>query len=60
MGSDRASQEDNFVSSHLLHRQKMLDPEDISATVLFLASNESRFITGREFVVDLGNTVKVG
>lgn len=32
-----------------------MDPEDVSAAVAFLASDEARFITGSEFRVDMGN-----
>jgi 3(or 17)beta-hydroxysteroid dehydrogenase len=34
-------------------------PEDVAAMVLFLASDESRFVTGAEFVVDNGATVRM-
>jgi 3(or 17)beta-hydroxysteroid dehydrogenase len=33
-------------------------PKDVAAMVLFLASDESRFVTGSEFVVDNGVTVR--
>ncbi|WP_171050303.1 SDR family oxidoreductase [Nocardia cyriacigeorgica] len=35
-----------------------VDPEDVSNAVLFLASDESRYITGTELVVDAGFTQK--
>jgi 3(or 17)beta-hydroxysteroid dehydrogenase len=33
-------------------------PEDVANLVLFLASEESRQITGAEFVIDNGETMK--
>ena len=33
-----------------------MQPEDVSAYVVFLASDESRYSTGAQFVVDMGNT----
>ncbi|MGF7154841.1 SDR family oxidoreductase [Novosphingobium gossypii] len=33
-------------------------PKDVAALVLFLASNESRFITGAELVIDNGVTIR--
>jgi SDR family mycofactocin-dependent oxidoreductase len=35
-----------------------VDPRDISNAVLFLASDEARYITGLEFTVDAGNTIR--
>jgi SDR family mycofactocin-dependent oxidoreductase len=37
-----------------------LDPEDISRTVVYLASDESRYVTGQTLAVDAGFTTKVG
>ena len=34
------------------------EPEDVADTVLFLASDESRYVTGLEFTVDAGNTIR--
>ncbi len=31
---------------------------DVSNAVLFLASDESRYVTGLEFTVDAGNTIR--
>jgi (+)-trans-carveol dehydrogenase len=42
-----------FKSLHLLP-QKWVDPRDISNAVLFLASDEGRYITGQQLKVDLG------
>jgi NAD(P)-dependent dehydrogenase (short-subunit alcohol dehydrogenase family) len=36
----------------------MGDPVDIANCVLFLASEEARYITGAEFVVDGGTTAQ--
>ena len=33
-------------------------PRDVSNAVLFLASDESRYVTGPEFTVDAGNTIR--
>jgi len=35
-----------------------VDPRDISNAVLFLASDESRYVTGLEFTVDAGCTIR--
>lgn len=35
-----------------------VDPSDISNAVVFLASEESRYVTGLEFKVDAGNTLR--
>jgi SDR family mycofactocin-dependent oxidoreductase len=37
---------------------EMVDPRDISNAVLFLASDEGRYVTGLEFTVDAGNTIR--
>jgi SDR family mycofactocin-dependent oxidoreductase len=37
---------------------EMVDPRDISNAVLFLASDESRYVTGLEFTVDAGCTIR--
>jgi NAD(P)-dependent dehydrogenase (short-subunit alcohol dehydrogenase family) len=36
----------------------MVDPVDVSNAVLFLASDESRYVTGLEMRVDAGNTIR--
>jgi SDR family mycofactocin-dependent oxidoreductase len=36
---------------------EVVDPRDISNAVLFLASDEARYVTGLEFTVDAGNTI---
>ncbi|MEY4721066.1 MAG: hypothetical protein RIQ46_791, partial [Pseudomonadota bacterium] len=33
-------------------------PADVANLVLFLASDESRFITGGEFIIDNGLTIR--
>ena len=35
---------------------RMIEPEEIAAAILFLASDESRYVNGSEFVVDCGAT----
>jgi NAD(P)-dependent dehydrogenase (short-subunit alcohol dehydrogenase family) len=37
---------------------QMTDARDISNAVLFLASDEARYVTGLEFTVDAGNTIR--
>ena len=35
-----------------------VQPQDISNAVLFLASDESRYVTGLSLTVDAGNTIR--
>ena len=37
---------------------EIVDARDISNAVLFLASDETRYVTGLEFTVDAGNTIR--
>lgn len=37
---------------------EIVDSRDISNAVLFLASDEARYVTGLEFTVDAGNTIR--
>ena len=37
---------------------ELAEPRDVSNVVLFLASEESRYVTGLEFTVDAGNTIR--
>jgi SDR family mycofactocin-dependent oxidoreductase len=37
---------------------KFVEPEDISNAVLYLASDESRYVTGLSLTVDAGNTIR--
>jgi 3(or 17)beta-hydroxysteroid dehydrogenase len=41
-----------------IHQQGMGEPKDIANTVLFLASEESRHITGTTIVIDNGETAR--
>lgn len=36
----------------------LIQPRDVSEAVLFLASEESRYVTGLEFTIDAGNTTR--
>ncbi|MFD4294981.1 mycofactocin-coupled SDR family oxidoreductase [Rhodococcus sp. NPDC058505] len=49
---------DRFRANHLLP-VPWVDPVDISNAVLYLASDEARYVTGTEIVVDAGLTQKV-
>lgn len=46
------------VSSGFLPKGQLGAPEDVAAMVLFLASDDARFITAGEFVVDNGATAR--
>ncbi len=37
---------------------EILEPRDVSHAVLFLASDEAQYVTGLEFTVDAGNTIR--
>jgi len=40
--------------------QRIGEPEDIADMVVFLASDESKYITGQDFTVDGGSTIQTG
>ena len=40
--------------------QRIGEPEDIANMVVFLASDESKYITGQDFTVDGGTTIQTG
>ncbi|MPV35567.1 SDR family NAD(P)-dependent oxidoreductase [Georgenia subflava] len=47
---------ENLIAAHPLGRRG--DPEDIAYGVLYLASDESKFVTGTELVIDGGYTAR--
>ncbi|NQX88182.1 MAG: glucose 1-dehydrogenase [Halioglobus sp.] len=53
-GKDTATQED---IDKLKHVENICEPEDIAHLVLYLASDESRYVTGAEMLVDNGSTI---
>jgi NAD(P)-dependent dehydrogenase (short-subunit alcohol dehydrogenase family) len=55
-GTDVASQRSDLVKLHPLGR--LGTPEDIAAGIVFLASDESSFMTGAELVIDGGYTAR--
>jgi SDR family mycofactocin-dependent oxidoreductase len=56
-GTSREEAVAGYVEGQIF--KTLLEPKDTSAAVLFLASDESRFVTGLEFAVDGGFNVKV-
>jgi NAD(P)-dependent dehydrogenase (short-subunit alcohol dehydrogenase family) len=52
MGIDAISQSEKFIPL-----RRLAFPEDIGNAVLFLASDESSYITGQTIVVDGGRTL---
>ena len=48
---------DAFASTHLLD-VPWLEPEDISNAILYLVSDEGRYVTGSPFVIDAGMVAK--
>jgi NAD(P)-dependent dehydrogenase (short-subunit alcohol dehydrogenase family) len=57
----RAMWDSEDVLKHVLDSQRikrLADPSDIAGAVLFLASDEAKFITGTELVIDGGYTAR--
>jgi len=48
---------ESFTTLHLL-KTPWLEPEDVSNAILYLVSDEGRFVTGTQFVVDAGMLIK--
>jgi SDR family mycofactocin-dependent oxidoreductase len=59
-GDDKPTQERFEAATQSMHLLPvpMIEPEDIAAACLFLASDESRYITGVTLPVDAGHCVK--
>ena len=55
-GSEQASGLEHFIKLHPMGR--LAEPDEIAAGVLFLASDESSFMTGSELVIDGGYTAQ--
>jgi NAD(P)-dependent dehydrogenase (short-subunit alcohol dehydrogenase family) len=59
--SDGASLLEDFTIGSIFMNTlpvEMVEPEDISNAVLFLASDESRYVTGLQMTVDAGCTAR--
>jgi NAD(P)-dependent dehydrogenase (short-subunit alcohol dehydrogenase family) len=57
---EKPSEEDTAEVFKLLHLLPIpwVEPVDVSNALLFLASDESRYVTGTELKVDAGNSIK--
>ena len=57
-GGVHAAQDSEFVSKYCdrVPLGRMAEPEDLSAPLVFLASDDSRYVTGHELRVDGGFT----
>ena len=55
-GGDEAASIQAFTDMHPMGR--LAEPEEIAAGILFLASDESSFMTGSELVIDGGYTAQ--
>jgi len=49
---------DSFSAVHALEGMPWVEPEDVSNAILYLVSDEGRFVTGSQFSVDGGFMVK--
>jgi SDR family mycofactocin-dependent oxidoreductase len=59
-GLDSILQKDQLLGPIFMNTYpvEMVEPRDISNAVLFLASDEAQYVTGLEFTVDAGNTIR--
>ena len=55
-GGDAAAMQNYLVALHPIGH--LGEPEDIAYGVLYLASDESKFVTGSELVIDGGYTAQ--
>jgi NAD(P)-dependent dehydrogenase (short-subunit alcohol dehydrogenase family) len=53
---EQARRKEQFAARSPMNRAG--DPEDIAKAILFFASDDSAFVTGRELVVDGGHLVR--
>jgi NAD(P)-dependent dehydrogenase (short-subunit alcohol dehydrogenase family) len=49
---------DSFSAVHALEGMPWVEPEDVSNAILYLVSDEGRFVSGSQFAVDGGFMVK--
>ena len=59
LGLDEAEQEERMLEfGRRVPMRRMGTMEDIASAILFLASDEARYITGQELIVDGGYVVR--
>jgi NAD(P)-dependent dehydrogenase (short-subunit alcohol dehydrogenase family) len=59
MQAPRWEEVDKKQVEHAIPLKRLARPEDVAYMALFLASNESSYITGQVFIVDGGTTTKI-